>query len=419
MVTRIAGSGNRLIMPNKNLSFLRSPYVLIIAGCLIAAVGFGVRSSLGLFLEPMTIARGWSRETFGLALAIQNLFWGLGLPLAGMLADKWGASRVIMIGALVYAAGLYFMGVVEQASLLYLSAGVLSGLGIAFSAFSLALAAMVKVVKPSQRTLILGLGTAAGSFGQVVFSPIAQGFIQGIGWVAALSALALIVLSLIPMALLLPAGTQQRVDEGVEQSLHQALTEAFAHRGFVLLTVGFFVCGFHVAFITVHFPAYVRDLGLSPSIGAYSISLIGLCNIAGSFLAGVVGSRFSKKYALSCIYTLRAVLITLLLLSPKTPLVILGFAAMMGILWLSTVPLTTGIIAQVFGIKYMATLFGIVFLSHQVGSFIGVWLGGALYDATGSYDGMWWAGVVLGLLAALIHMPIDEKPVARLATTAA
>ena len=389
--------------------------MVIFAGCLIAAIGFGARSSLGLFLEPVTSARGWSRETFGLALALQNLFWGLGLPAAGMLADKWGAARVIVVGALVYALGLFLMGFADSPGLLYLSAGVLSGLGIAFSAFSLALAAMVKVVGPERRSIVLGLGTAAGSFGQVVFSPLAQGFIASIGWASALTALALIVLSLVPLAFILPGGSIDKSEPAVDQSLRDALSEAFAHRGFVLLTTGFFVCGFHVAFITVHFPAYVADLGLDPRIGAWSISLIGLCNIAGSFLAGFVGQAWSKKYGLSAIYILRAILITALLLSPKTPLVILLFAAAMGILWLSTVPLTTGIIAQVFGIRYMATLFGIVFLSHQIGSFIGVWLGGVLYDATGSYDGMWWAGVVLGAVAALIHLPINEKPLARLA----
>lgn len=393
----------------------RTPVVVIVAGCLIAMIGFGARSSLGLFLEPMTLDRGWSRETFGLALALQNLFWGLGLPIAGALVDKLGAARVIIVGAIVYSIGLYLMGLVETASLLYVSAGILSGLGIAFSAFSLALAAMVKIVRPERRTIILGLGTAAGSFGQVVFSPLSQSFIQSVGWSATLAILSLIVLSMIPLAFMLPSiASSKATVAAVDQTLRDALAEAFAHRGFVLLTIGFFVCGFHVAFITVHFPAYVRDVGLDPSIGAWSISLIGLFNIAGSFLAGVVGQKFSMKFSLATIYSLRALLILILLMSPKTPLVILCFAAAMGILWLSTVPLTTGIIAQVFGIRYMATLFGIVFLSHQLGSFIGVWLGGVLYDKTGSYDGMWWAGVALGLLAAIIHMPINEKPLARL-----
>ena len=393
----------------------RSATTVLIAGCLIAAVGFGARSSLGLFLEPMTEAHGWTRETFGMALALQNLFWGLGLPVAGMLADRWGAMRVIVLGAIAYSMGLYLMGTAETPTLLYLSAGVLSGLGIAFSAFSLALAAMVRVVGPERRSVVLGLGTAAGSLGQVVFSPLAQGFIGSLGWASALSMLALIVLSMVPLACLLPGKIVTREDNpAIEQSLSDALHEAFAHRGFLLLSTGFFVCGFHVAFITVHFPAYIADIGLNPSIGAWSISLIGLFNIAGSFLAGFVGQSWSKKYGLCVIYLLRAVLITILLLSPKTPVVILSFAASMGVLWLSTVPLTTGIIAQVFGIRYMATLFGIVFLSHQLGSFIGVWMGGVLYDYTGSYDGMWWAGVVLGIMAAVIHLPINEQPLTRI-----
>ncbi|MFK7860165.1 MAG: MFS transporter [Granulosicoccus sp.] len=395
----------------------RTPLIVIIAGCLISAIGFGARSSLGLFLEPMTTARGWTRETFGLALALQNLFWGLGLPLAGMLADKWGAAKVIAAGACVYAIGLLLMGTADTPIWLYVSAGILCGLGIAFSAFSLALSVMVKVVGPERRTIILGLGTAAGSFGQVVFSPLSQGFILSLGWASALSMLALIVLFMLPLTFVLSGNKSNKADTVIEQGLRDALNEAFAHRGFVLLTTGFFVCGFHVAFITVHFPAYIADLGLDPSIAVWSISLIGLFNIAGSFLAGFVGQVWSKKYSLTTIYALRALLITVLLLSPKTPIVILGFATCMGILWLSTVPLTTGIIAQVFGVRYMATLFGIVFLSHQIGSFLGVWLGGVLYDMTGSYDGMWWAGVVLGLLAAVIHLPINEKPLARLAVT--
>ena len=398
-----------------------NPAVVILAGCAIAAIGFGVRSSLGLFVGPMVLipvvqeAQAWSVSTIGLALALQNLFWGLALPLAGALADKHGSTRVIIFGALLYATGLYGMSVVESASMLYLFAGVISGVGIAFSAFSLAMAAMVRVVSPQKRTLVLGLGTAAGSFGQVVFSPLSQRFIQSLGWADALGWLAIIILLLIPLAMLLPAiGKGASVEEG-NQTLRDAVFEAFAHRGFVLLTVGFFVCGFHVAFITVHFPGYVRDLGLDPSVGAYCLALIGLFNILGSILSGYFGQRHSNKLGLSAIYLLRAVVIFGLLMSPKTPAVMYGFASLMGVLWLSTVPLTTGIIAQVFGIRYMATLFGFVFLSHQIGSFIGVWMGGVLYEHTGSYDGMWWAGIVVGVAAALIHLPINEKPLPRLA----
>ncbi len=396
----------------------RTPLIVLIAGCLISMTGFGVRSGFGLFLEPMTSANGWSRETFGLAMALQNLLWGIGLPVAGALADKNGAVKVIIAGAIMYCAGILGMAHSESGFAFQLTCGILTGLGIAFSAFFLVMAAMVRVVGPEKRSFVLGLGTAAGSFGMVIFSPISQGFISVYGWYTALLLLACIILILIPMALCLPdsagdAGSNEpTVDR--DQSLKGAVIEACQHRGFLLLTTGFFVCGFHVAFISVHFPAYVIDLGLDPAIGAYSISLIGLLNILGSFAAGMAGQRWSKKFGLSFIYFSRAVVILLLLLLPKTPFVVLSFAATMGVLWLSTVPLTTGIVAQLFGIKYLSTLFGIVFLSHQVGSFMGVWLGGLIYDKTGSYDGMWWAGIVFGILAGLIHLPINEQPVIRL-----
>jgi len=392
----------------------RTPLLVIVAGCLIAMVGFGIRSVFGLFLEPMTVERAWSRETFSLALAIQNLLWGAGVPVAGMLADKFGPSRVLALGALVYAAGVYGMAESTHSGMFHLTGGVLTGLGVAFTAFSLALAAMAKVVGPERRSLALGLGTAAGSFGQVVFSPISQEFISAYGWHDTLFILSACALLVIPLAFMLPRGDTPKGEAAFDQSMGQALSEAIAHRGYVLLTIGFFVCGFHVAFITVHFPAYVRDLGLDPLVGAVALSLVGLFNIAGSFLSGAVGQKYSKKTSLSLIYLLRAVVITVLLLGPKTEFMIYLFAGSMGLLWLSTVPLTTGIVAQVFGVRYMATLFGIVFFSHQLGSFAGVYLGGYLYDTVGSYDGIWWAGVVLGLVAAVVHWPIDEKPLARL-----
>ncbi len=401
----------------------RTPLVVLIAGCLISMTGFGIRSGFGLFLEPMTSANGWPRETFALAMALQNLLWGIGLPFAGALADKNGAAKVIIVGALMYCAGALGMAHSQSGFALQLTGGILTGLGIAFTAFTLAMAAMVRVTGPEKRSFVLGIGTAAGSFGMVIFSPISQGFISAYGWYTALLLLACIVLIMIPMALCLPGSAREaggnEPSTDMNQTLKGAVIEACQHRGYLLLTTGFFVCGFHVAFITVHFPAYVRDLGLDPAIGAYSIALIGLMNIVGSFAAGAAGQRWSKKYGLSLIYFLRAVVILILLLSPKTPFVALCFAAAMGILWLSTVPLTTGIVAQVFGIKYLGTLFGIVFLSHQLGSFMGVWLGGLIYDQTGSYDGMWWAGVALGVLAALIHLPINERPITRLTPGAA
>ena len=393
------------------------------AACAIAVVGFGARSIFGLFLEPMSSARGWGRETFALALAIQNLVWGASLPVAGALSDRFGPARVLAGGAVVYALGIRGMAHVESAALLQLTAGVLVGVGVAFTAFTIALASMAKVVGPERRSLALGLGTAAGSFGQVVFSPLGQTLIAVHGWEAALVSLSATVLVIAPLALLLPgiskgsgaAGPDEAAPGGAapEQTLGAAVREAMGHRGYGLLTAGFFVCGFHVAFITVHFPAYVIDLGLPAAAGAGAIAVIGLFNIVGSLAAGAAGQRWSRKYGLSTIYALRAVAITALLLAPKTIAVIYAFSAAMGLLWLSTVPLTTGIVGRIFGLRYLATLFGFVFLSHQLGSFLGVWLGGRLFDATGSYDAIWWAGVVLGLAAALIHLPIDDRPIAR------
>ena len=393
----------------------RTPMLVIVAGCLIAIIGFGARSTFGLYLDPMTSARGWSRETFSLALAIQNLMWGIGLPIAGAIADKYGAARVILFGALLYALGIYGMSTAETSGMLHLTAGLITGVGVAFTAFSLAMAAMAKVTGPERRSLVLGLGTAAGSLGQVLFSPLSQGFISAFGWQQTLLLQAAIVMLLIPLAMLLPGADRSSVASPAdEQSLTGALSEALRHRGFVLLTLGFFVCGFHVAFITVHFPSCINDVGLAETVGALSLAIIGLFNIVGSFASGIVGQKYSKKSSLSFIYLARSVVIVALILLPKTELVIYGFSALMGLLWLSTVPLTTGIVAQVFGVRYMATLFGVVFLSHQIGSFIGVWMGGRIYDAYGSYNGMWWAGVFFGVVAAILHWPINEKPLGRL-----
>lgn len=377
-------------------------------------IGFGIRSGFGLFLEPMTVDRGWNREIYGLAMALQNLFWGLSIPFAGALADRFGPVWVILSGAVMYAVAVYGMSIAETPMVLHLTGGILAGMGIAFSAFTIAMASMARVVGPERRTMVLGLGTAAGSLGQFLFSPITQGFISAWGWVTALVLLASILLVMVPLSFVLPNDPNQTVEETADQTMIEALREAGNHLGFILLTAGFFVCGFHLAFITVHFPAYIRDLGLDPVIGAWSIAVIGLMNIVGSFLSGIAGQRYSMKTGLSLIYFCRSVAIVALLVLPKTPLVILTFAGAIGLLWLSTVPLTSGIVAQVFGVRYMAMLFGIVFLSHQIGSFLGVWLGGRIYDQTGSYDGIWYAGVVLGLLAALIHLPINERPLPRL-----
>lgn len=405
-------------MPSSQSISPQRVWFVLIAGCLIAMIGFGVRSAFGLFLEPITLEKGWSRETFAIAMAIQNLLWGIGVPIAGALADKHGPVRVISLGAVLYAIGVYGLATAETTTMLHITCGLITGLGIAFSAFSLAMAAMAKVVKAENRALAMGLGTAAGSLGQVIFSPLSQSAITQYGWQIALFAMAGSVLLMIPLALALPGkDSASGAAQAQEQKLSSAIHEAFNHRAFILLTTGFFVCGFHVAFIGVHFPAYVKDLGMTAQVGALSLSLIGLMNIFGSLISGWVGKRWSMKSGLSFIYAARAVVIAWLLIADKTPENIYIFAALMGVLWLSTVPLTTGIVAQVFGMRYLATLFGFVFLSHQLGSFIGIWLGGWLYDNYGSYDAMWYAGIVLGILAALVHWFIDERPLDRMQDT--
>ena len=387
---------------------------VIAAACLISLIGFGIRSGFGLYLEPMTTENGWSRETFALALAIQNLLWGIGVPVAGAIADRYGTARVVALGAAVYAVGVAGMAMSDSGLALYLTGGILVGLGVAFCSLSLVLAAIARVIGPERRSLALGLGTAAGSLGQVLFSPINQALISRYGWYDSLLVMSVIALVLAPLAFSLRRGSQSRGALASAQGLTQALGEAISHRSYLLLTAGFFVCGFHVAFITVHFPAYVTDLGLSARAGAYALSMVGLFNIFGSLTSGAFGQRYSKKIGLSAIYFTRALVMFGLLLAPASELTIYLFAASMGLLWLSTVPLTTGIVAQMFGLRFMGTLFGIVFLGHQLGSFTGVWLGGVLYDRTGSYDVMWWAGVFLGLFAGIVHLPINDRPLAQL-----
>ena len=403
-----------------NVSPARLAVIGVIASaCLISLIGFGIRSGFGLYLEPMTTDNGWSRETFALALAIQNLLWGIGVPVAGAIADRYGTSRVVVLGAVGYSVGVAGMAMSDSSLALYMTAGMLVGLGVAFCSLSLVLAAIARVIGPARRSLALGLGTAAGSLGQVVFSPINQALISQYGWYDSLLVMSVVALLIIPLAFSLRGGSGPRGEAASELGLTDALGEAVHHRSYLLLTAGFFVCGFHVAFITVHFPSYVSDLGLPARAGAYALSLVGLFNILGSLMSGAFGQRYSKKIGLSVIYFGRALVMTGLLLAPASEQTIYLFAASMGLLWLSTVPLTTGIVAQMFGLRFMGTLFGIVFLSHQLGSFTGVWLGGVLYDRTGSYDVMWWAGVFFGLFAALVHLPINDRPLARLSMAGA
>jgi MFS family permease len=388
---------------------VRALPLIIVAGCLISLLSFGPRSIMGLFLAPVTEAHGWSRELFALAIAIQNIMWGIGQPFAGALADRYGPARVLAGGGLIYAAGLALMSWAPTGAWLHVSAGLMIGLGMAAASFSIVLAAFGKRVPAEKRSVVFGIGTAAGSMGQFLFAPLGQTLIQTVGWSQALVVLAAMMLS-IPLLALVFAGPSGDAEPVVrEQSFGQAMAEAFAHKSYLLLTAGFFVCGFHVAFVATHLPPYIVDKGLDPRIGAWSLALIGLFNVVGSLAAGFIGQSYSKPIFLSLIYLARAVLIAAFVLLPTTPATVLIFAASMGLLWLSTVPPTSGLVAVMFGPKYMATLMGIVFFSHQVGAFLGVWLGGRLYDQTGSYDVVWWLGVALGIFAAIVHWPIQER----------
>lgn len=387
----------------------RSPAVVVVCACLIGLLGFGIRSSFGLFTEPLSSGRGWSREVFALAIAIQNLLWGLGQPLAGALADRYGSARVLAAGGLIYAVGVALMGVVSTPAMMYLSAGVLVGLGLAGASFTIVIAALSRRVPASRRSWVVGLATATGSLGQFLFAPLGQGFIAAYGWSTALLLLAGFML-LVPLLASSLGGQKERAPaDEPELSFRDALRQAFGHGSYLLLTAGFFVCGFHVAFIATHLPPYLTDLGLGATLAAWALALVGLFNVVGSYISGMLGGRYSKRYLLSAIYLGRAVIIALFISLPVTQTSVLLFAAAMGLLWLSTVPPTSGLVALMFGTRYMGTLFGFVFFSHQVGAFLGVWLGGLLYEGSGSYDLVWWISVALGVAAAVLHWPIAER----------
>jgi MFS family permease len=387
-----------------------NPMLVITCGCLIALIAFGVRSTMGLFNAPITEAHGWGRETFGLAMALQNLIWGIAQPFAGAFADKFGTFRVIVLGAFVYATGTALLVASDTPGMLYLSGGLLMGLGIAMTSFSVIMASFARLVPPEKRSWSFGIATAASSMGQFVFAPLGQGFISAFGWPMALLLLAGTILLMLLLVLPLRAGTGgvARDETELDMSISQALSRAMKHPSFVLLTLGFFVCGFQVAFLTVHMPAMLVENGINPQLAAWSIGIVGLFNVIGAYSAGIVGGKYSRRYSLTILYLLRSIVMTMFFITPITPATTVLFAACMGLLWLSTVPLTMGLVTIICGTRYMAMLYGIVFFSHQVGSFIGVWLGGRLYDMHGNYDTVWWLGVTLGLFAAIMHWPIKE-----------
>jgi MFS family permease len=393
----------------------RTPLVIIICGCAIALLSFGPRSSLGFFVQPMGREFSWGRDVFGLALAVQNLLWGLGQPIAGAIADRFGVLRVMCVGAVLYAGGLFMMRYAATPLSLDIGAGVLIGFGLSGCSFNLVLSAFSKLLPPERRGLALGAGTAAGSFGQFLFAPFGVAMIDNFGWQAALTVFAFLMLLIIPLSLALatPPATSADAPVADQQSFRTALAEAFGHRSYVLLMLGFFTCGFQLAFITVHLPSYLVDRGMPVQTGGWVVAAIGLFNIIGSLSVGWLQNRFPKRYILSAIYFTRALSIVAFISFPITTFSAIAFGVVTGLTWLSTVPPTSALVALMFGTRWFATLYGFAFVSHQVGGFLGVLLGGIVFEKFGSYTPIWWLSVLFGVLSALINLPIVEAPVAR------
>jgi MFS family permease len=400
----------------------RTPLVVLVCGCLISLVSFGPRSSLGFFLAPLSQANHWDREVFSMAFAIQNLLWGVGQPFAGGIADRFGATRVIMLGAAAYALGLALMAYATTPLALGLSAGVLIGFGLSGCSFTVVIGAFGKLLPPEWRSLAFGGGTAAGSFGQFLYSPIGVALMDKFGWQTALLIFAGVTMLILPLSLALAtprSGAATAAAAIAPQSFRHAMTEAFGHRSYVLLVLGFFTCGFQLAFTTVHLPSYLVDRGLSAEVGGWTLAIIGLFNIIGSLGSGYLGNRMPKRYLLSAIYFARAISILVFISLPANPVTTLIFGAVTGLLWLSTVPPTSGLVAVMFGTRWLAMLFGFAFFGHQVGGFLGVWLGGFVFDTYGSYNPVWWLSIFFGVMSALINLPISERPVGRLAPSPA
>ncbi len=408
---------NHNINKENKFEFSASSKFLMLSACMLLLLSFGFRSGFGLFVKPVTEVNGWGREVISFALAIQNLSWGVFAAVSGGLADRFGNVKVVIGGTIFYAAGIWLMAGVDSVWLLNTSVGLFVGAGVAGTSFGIILPAMVRAVPDNQRQWALGVGTAAGSMGQFAVVPIVQQLMDTYGWISALNILAFSALGMAFLAIPLArySGKAANEEDLFEQNMLAALKEALKHRSYLLLVSGFFVCGFHVAFITAHMPAFLSDVGFDPQVGAWSVSIIGLCNIFGAYISGSISNRLSKRYLLCFIYLGRSVAISLFLLIPFSLTTVVIFSGVMGFLWLATIPPTSGLVAIMFGTRYMALLYGIVFLGHQLGSFSGVWLGGWLYDHRGNYDMVWWLGVALGIFAALVHWPIKERPVARLA----
>ncbi len=393
-------------------SVWRTSVWIMLGASLILALSLGVRHGFGLFLSPMSADFGWGRGVFAFAIALQNLIWGIAQPFTGALADRFGAQRAIIVGGVLYAAGLVLMGLADSPLSLSLSAGLLIGIGLSGTSFSVILGVVGRAVPVENRSMAMGIAAAAGSFGQFAMLPGTLGLIGWLGWSAALIALGMMVALIVPLALMIKDRPQ--VSQGPQQTLGEALREACSHSGFWLLALGFFVCGFQVVFIGVHLPAYLVDQHLPAIVGTTVLALVGLFNVFGTYIAGWLGGRRSKPRLLSALYLARGVVITLFISVPLSVWTAYAFGIAMGLLWLSTVPLTNGTVATLFGVRNLSMLGGIVFLFHQLGSFMGGWLGGYLYDHTGSYDLVWQISILLSVLAAALNWPVREQPVARL-----
>jgi predicted MFS family arabinose efflux permease len=387
---------------------------VLICGAAIVTLSMGIRHGFGLWLQPITQAQGWSRETFSLALAIQNLSWGLFGIFAGMAADRFGAFKVLLVGAVLYALGLTGMALSDTRLMFALTTGVLIGAAQAGTTYAIIYGVIGRQIPAERRSWAMGVAAAAGSFGQFLMVPVEGQLIAQLGWQTALLVLGAAALIIIPLAWgLREPGFASGAAPQREQTIAQALREAFKYRSFQLLMAGYFVCGFQVVFIGVHMPSYLKDHGLSPEVASYALALIGLFNVIGTYAAGALGQRLPKRHILAFIYFARSVAITIFLLAPLTPLSVYIFAAVMGVLWLSTVPPTNATVAQIFGVAHLSMLGGFVFFSHQIGSFMGVWLGGLLYDQTGSYTIVWLISIALGVFAALVNLPVREAPITR------
>ena len=386
---------------------------VLLCGAAIVTLSMGIRHGFGLWLQPITMDRGWTRETFAFAIAVQNLAWGVAGPVAGALADRFGAFRVLVAGSLLYALGLVLMALSSSGLAFTGSAGLLLGMAQSGTTYAIVYGVIGRNIAPEKRSWAMGVAAAAGSFGQFLMVPVENWLIGGVGWQSALFLLGALALAIVPLAIGLKEPAQTGAHSAQHQSIGAALREAFGYRSFQLLMAGYFVCGFQVVFIGVHMPSYLKDHGLTPNVATTALALIGLFNVFGTYAAGSLGARLPKRYILSTIYLLRSVAIVAFLFAPLTPASVYVFSAVMGLLWLSTVPVTNAVIAQIFGVQYLSMLGGFVFLSHQVGSFLGVWLGGKLYDSTGSYDVVWWIAVALGVFAALVNLPVKERAIAR------